>query len=417
MRNDTKANWIFAVSALAFAAAFAWRLHNDSLASNVLYFLTQSAFIGSAADWFAVTALFRKPLGIPFHTALIPRNRERIIRGIRRTAEEYLVKPELWQGLAGRFSLSSWLREKRQTEQGKRLEMRLVVLAEREVRRQIYFHRQIWSIRIREQMDSLPSLAAERVRTVMTEPEQTEKVLQKLLSGGQMLLQQEEVQNAVCQGLREFTDSQKSNLLIAMAISTAETMGVIDYRDMSASICRAAGEKLQEWSQPEHPYHAVLRDKLAETIRSFMATPEASGAVNAVARQAVMEALPASVIAEQIFGKIVKEWKKSGRETESMQQLLRTLLHEALDRWLNDPEACNEMDRIFRQMFFNAALYEHAFLGDTVESVLHAYSREKMNAFIYEKTRDELGWVRINGALFAAAAGGCLFGLFALMFS
>lgn len=118
-----------------------------------------------------------------------------------------------------------------------------------------------------------------------------------------MLLQQEEVQNAVCQGLREFTDSQKSNLLIAMAISTAETMGVIDYRDMSASICRAAGEKLQEWSQPEHPYHAVLRDKLAETIRSFMATPEASGAVNAVARQAVMEALPASVIAEQIFGK------------------------------------------------------------------------------------------------------------------
>lgn len=103
MRNDTKANWIFAVSALAFAAAFAWRLHNDSLASNVLYFLTQSAFIGSAADWFAVTALFRKPLGIPFHTALIPRNRERIIRGIRSTAEEYLVKPELWQGLAGRF--------------------------------------------------------------------------------------------------------------------------------------------------------------------------------------------------------------------------------------------------------------------------------------------------------------------------
>lgn len=73
-----------------------------------------------------------------------------------------------------------------------------------------------------------------------------------------------------------------------------------------------------------------------------------------------------------------------------MQQLLHTLLHEALERWLNDPEACNEMDRIFRQMFFNAALYEHAFLGDTVESVLHAYSREKMNAFIYEK--QEMNW-------------------------
>lgn len=51
-------------------------------------FLTQSAFIGSAADWFAVTALFKRPLGFPFHTELIPRHRERLIRGIRRIIEE-----------------------------------------------------------------------------------------------------------------------------------------------------------------------------------------------------------------------------------------------------------------------------------------------------------------------------------------
>src|ERR1700722_3142448 len=44
----------------------------------------EAALVGGLADWFAVRALFAHPLGIPLpHTALIPRNRTRIIREIR----------------------------------------------------------------------------------------------------------------------------------------------------------------------------------------------------------------------------------------------------------------------------------------------------------------------------------------------
>ena len=39
----------------------------------------EAALIGGLADWFAVTALFRHPLGLPIpHTAIVPRNKERI---------------------------------------------------------------------------------------------------------------------------------------------------------------------------------------------------------------------------------------------------------------------------------------------------------------------------------------------------
>ncbi len=39
----------------------------------------EAAMVGGLADWFAVTALFRHPLGIPIpHTAIVPRNKERI---------------------------------------------------------------------------------------------------------------------------------------------------------------------------------------------------------------------------------------------------------------------------------------------------------------------------------------------------
>jgi uncharacterized membrane-anchored protein YjiN (DUF445 family) len=47
---------------LAFVAAFA-----------------EAAMVGALADWFAVTALFRHPLGLPIpHTAIIPNNKDRI---------------------------------------------------------------------------------------------------------------------------------------------------------------------------------------------------------------------------------------------------------------------------------------------------------------------------------------------------
>ncbi|MFJ3523854.1 DUF445 domain-containing protein [Pseudomonas sp. NPDC090203] len=40
---------------------------------------SEAAMVGAIADWFAVTALFRRPLGLPIpHTAIIPRNKARI---------------------------------------------------------------------------------------------------------------------------------------------------------------------------------------------------------------------------------------------------------------------------------------------------------------------------------------------------
>src|SRR5580698_4766795 len=39
----------------------------------------EAALVGGFADWFAVTALFRHPLGLPIpHTAIIPRKKDQI---------------------------------------------------------------------------------------------------------------------------------------------------------------------------------------------------------------------------------------------------------------------------------------------------------------------------------------------------
>src|ERR1700733_4565151 len=47
--------------------------------SSLLRDAAKAGFIGGVADWFAVTALFRRPLGLPIpHTAILPAQKERL---------------------------------------------------------------------------------------------------------------------------------------------------------------------------------------------------------------------------------------------------------------------------------------------------------------------------------------------------
>ncbi len=55
----------------------------------------EAATVGAVADWFAVVALFRRPLGLPIpHTALIPRNKDRIGAELGRFVEQHFLTPE-----------------------------------------------------------------------------------------------------------------------------------------------------------------------------------------------------------------------------------------------------------------------------------------------------------------------------------
>ena len=63
--------------AILFAAATHFQDHGP--AWGFIRAFAEAAMVGGLADWFAVTALFRHPLGLPIpHTAIIPRNKDRI---------------------------------------------------------------------------------------------------------------------------------------------------------------------------------------------------------------------------------------------------------------------------------------------------------------------------------------------------
>lgn len=56
----------------------------------------EAAMVGGLADWFAVTAIFRRPLGLPIpHTAVIPNNQDRIADAVGRFIADNFLRPEL----------------------------------------------------------------------------------------------------------------------------------------------------------------------------------------------------------------------------------------------------------------------------------------------------------------------------------
>lgn len=67
---------LVAMAAIYFTARHFEPLHP---AWSFVRAFAEAAMVGGLADWFAVTALFRHPLGLPIpHTAIIPRNKDRI---------------------------------------------------------------------------------------------------------------------------------------------------------------------------------------------------------------------------------------------------------------------------------------------------------------------------------------------------
>ncbi len=76
MRTVATSLFVFAI------VVFALTLHRDG-ALGYVNATAEAAMVGALADWFAVTALFRHPLGLPIpHTALVPRKKDVFARSL-----------------------------------------------------------------------------------------------------------------------------------------------------------------------------------------------------------------------------------------------------------------------------------------------------------------------------------------------
>ena len=72
------------------------RLHPDWAWLGYVKALAEAACIGGMADWFAVVALFRHPMGVPLpHTAILPAKQAQLARGVADFIGTHFLEPQM----------------------------------------------------------------------------------------------------------------------------------------------------------------------------------------------------------------------------------------------------------------------------------------------------------------------------------
>ncbi len=85
-----------------------WQQQHGEVWAGYLGAAAEAAMVGGLADWFAVTALFRHPLGLPIpHTAIIPKRKDALGRSLGDFVGENFLSPDVVRTSAARGRPSS----------------------------------------------------------------------------------------------------------------------------------------------------------------------------------------------------------------------------------------------------------------------------------------------------------------------
>lgn len=100
------------VGAIASQAALLSGRFGSPLWLRVVTAGFDAALVGGLADWFAITALFRHPLGLPIpHTAILPKRRARIVESIVAMIEREWLSPAVIRSRLAGFEPSGFVVE------------------------------------------------------------------------------------------------------------------------------------------------------------------------------------------------------------------------------------------------------------------------------------------------------------------
>ena len=111
-RRDLARHKAFATGLLAFMGALTLLSYAlpPGLWADLLQASAKAGFVGGIADWFAVTALFRHPLGLKIpHTAIIPQQKARLGRALGRFVAGHVFTPGEVSRVLGRLDVSAIL--------------------------------------------------------------------------------------------------------------------------------------------------------------------------------------------------------------------------------------------------------------------------------------------------------------------
>ena len=378
--------------------------------------IAEAGIIGGLADWFAVTAIFRRPLGLPIpHTALIPVNWELMASRVgSMVGDRVLTREYLAREMAG-LDLAGLLR--RGAERLRRGDLDAAVW-----RAGAWAAGELPRTAFDDLLHRLRDLAGRRPAA---------PVLAWALEGATREGWDRRAVAALLRALGEAVDrpdvAQTLDELVADLLARyrarartaprvwlrlAELFGVVD-RAKIVDTLRAGLRAVAE--DPDHPLRRELLAAIGEMPARLRADP---------ALQARVEVAKADLLASAAVNDLLRDVAASLHralvaDLGAADSAVACWIVEQLDGFrrtlADDPTVAAEVDAWLKRRATELIGRHHGRLAAFIEGGIRALGPEGAVRLIEEHAGDDLQFIRVNGTLVGGLAGGAIYALHLLL--
>jgi uncharacterized membrane-anchored protein YjiN (DUF445 family) len=362
----------------------------------------EAATIGGLADWYAVVALFRRPLGLPIpHTAIIQSNQHRIADKLGEFIEVHFleaapVEAKLRQIDFGSF-IADWLRDRKRSEDLARFALRLLpeaVSATESSGLMTFISRRITA---KLMSIDLAPLAAGTLRGFVQEGRH-QGLLDDILRAMHQTLTQAETMAVIREKIRDELPTllklyRADRFLVNRIVASATTFF----------------EEVR--NDPKHPF----RGEFDRMLLSFV---DRLGTDKAFADR--IDGLKRDLLARPELGDLARNvWsnarafieRSASGETQVLQQILARMFAEAGEALAGDAELRAEINQGLVAVLTTAIAEQKSGVSTFISDQVKAWDMGQLIALIEINIGPDLQYIRFNGSLIGGLAGLTLYTL------
>ncbi len=362
-----------------------------------------AALVGGLADWYAVTALFRKPLQIPYHTAIIPRNRERILKAIIVMVEEELLTADNIRDTLREVGLARMI---------------MHYAGQAEARQQV--HSLVSGLVMRAGGNIDIGKAAARLDLLLRENEDKIKIaplagqaLEWSLASGFI----EELIDFAVLEIKQMTGEKYMADIIATMYSSAlkdyvarqnqrKLAGWILENLLSLNPITVAGliqEQVADFLEGMRGHDHPLRQRLRGWLAAFAGNLQTDAVLS---RQAEQKLRPLAVRLAERLG------EQQATEPEIAAGLSKWLVRQVIrlaDELTTDADRQKKVDTLLMEWLVEWVNKNQGEIGGFIAKWLAGFSDDELVDYIETKVMNDLQMIRINGSIVGGLVGIVLF--------
>lgn len=440
MKNKRIADRLLFVLLALFTIIIFLRIYfNDGYYMKLISFVLEAALVGGIADWFAITALFDKPLGFPWHTAIIPRNRDKVIAAVAGMVENELLSPKTLKSRISEINFTDRLIIYMETND--KLKGMLLDIVENNGTRFLnnINTREISAFiekGLKEKLMELDlSLYLSRLLNFAVKNNECEKVFSVILDELVIKVKHNKTIDEIDKVINEIIEENLNKtsgfkrIMLELALGIAKDTNSINTTEVSQSIQQQLLLFLGGLKDENNPEHIEMLRKIEDIVVKLQKDEKIIHSVEKWKLDTISKMTFGDEINE-ILNNIVNALKHSIKKDSLMQNevLIENQNGQTIDQMYNENARLaaawirnklnvywqnfktNEKAKIAIDGYIKEAVYriikaQHSFIGVMVKRVLNNMTDESLNEFINAKAGNDLHWIRINGCMIGAIFG------------